>query len=73
MATGLPDYYALSFIQEQAALLYFERVYQEVVGALTISEERLIPLDANMYIKDAITVDSDGRLWCLGTIYILTD
>lgn len=73
MATGYPDFYRLTHIGERAALLYFERVFQEVVGALTIDDERLIPIGGNMYIRDSITMTSSGTLWCLGEVYLLVE
>lgn len=73
MPTGYSDYQRITFLSEKAALLYFEQVYQELISDLDVTQKRLIPIGAVMYVDNSITISGTGNLWVLGTLHILTE
>ena len=71
MATGYPDYQRLTFIAEKAAILYYERVFLEVITDLVITNLKLIPNDSTMFVHTSLTVSGSGKLFIDGELHLL--
>ena len=70
MATGYVDHIRLSFIKEQSALLYFQRVFMALLDAITVTDERFIPVGETLVLKNSVTVGLAALLLCMGTITV---
>lgn len=73
MATGLEDYVRLSFLSEQAAVLYFARVYMKISQNLSVTDRRIIPGGETLYVEDGVQVSETGILYVAGTLVIVEE
>lgn len=70
MATGLPDYVQWSFLQEKAAILYFETVFLKMLDAITMSDQRFVPTGSTLVLMNSMRVREPGLLLIMGTMTV---
>ena len=73
MSSGYQDWHSLTFLQEQSAAMYFADVFRLLSEDPVVSDKKVIDSGATYYAWNSFTVNSPGRIICLGSIVLLGD